>query len=81
MTWFARGTFSQDWLTGHVATWEPMTEALEGSEARVLEIGAFEGLSACYVLWRLPDANVTAVDTFAGSAELPRATCFPTISR
>lgn len=73
----ARGTFSQDWFTGHVATWEPMTAALEGSEARVLEIGAFEGLSACYVLWRLPDANVTAVDTFAGSAELRARNLLP----
>ena len=63
------GTFSHDWFTGHIPSWEPMMQALEGRTARVLEIGAFEGLSTCFVLWRLPDATVTAVDTFAGSAE------------
>jgi len=63
------GTFSHDWFTGHIPSWEPMMRALEGRTARVLEIGAFEGLSTCFVLWRLPDATVTAVDTFAGSAE------------
>ena len=63
------GAFSHDWFTGHIASWEPMMQALEGRAARVLEIGAFEGLSACFVLWRLTDAHVTAVDTFAGSAE------------
>ena len=73
----AHGRFTQDWFTGHIATWEPMTAALEGRQARVLEIGAFEGLSACFVLWRLPDANVTAVDTFAGSAELRARNLLP----
>lgn len=42
---------------------------LEGARARLLEIGSFEGLSACYLLWRLPDAEITCVDTFAGSLE------------
>ncbi len=64
-----RGTFSRDWFTGHANSWEPMMEALSGQEARALEIGAFEGLSACYLLWRLPDAHVTCIDTFAGSPE------------
>jgi predicted O-methyltransferase YrrM len=31
-----------------------------------LEIGSFEGLSACYLLWRLRDAQLTCVDTFVG---------------
>jgi Methyltransferase domain len=64
-----QGRFSHDWFTGSVASWEPMMEALAGHSARVLEIGSFEGMSACYVLWRLPDSDVTCVDTFAGSEE------------
>jgi predicted O-methyltransferase YrrM len=64
-----RGRFKQDWFTGDIASWEPMMGALEGRSARVLEIGSFEGLSACYLLWRLPDSQVTCVDTFAGSEE------------
>ena len=64
-----RGTFSRDWFTGTIDSWEPMMETLAGRGARALEIGSFEGLSACYVLWRLPDSHVTCVDTFAGSEE------------
>lgn len=64
-----RGTFSHDWFTGKIESWEPMMAALEGRDARILEIGSYEGLSACYLLWRLPNAHVTCVDTFVGSVE------------
>jgi predicted O-methyltransferase YrrM len=64
-----RGSFSHDWFTRVVASWEPLLSELDGRAARVLEIGSFEGLSACFVLWRLPDSAVTCVDTFEGSAE------------
>jgi hypothetical protein len=64
-----RGTFSHDWFTGKIEAWEPIMEALESRNAQALEIGSFEGLSACYLLWRLPDSHVTCVDTFAGSVE------------
>ena len=74
------GVFTQDWFTGHILSWEPMMRTLEGRAAHVLEIGAFEGLSACYVLWRLPDAHVTAVDTFTGSAEHVARDLLPDIS-
>ena len=50
----------------HIPAWEPVLQGLEGCEAEVLELGSFEGLSACFVLWRLPDARVTCIDTFAG---------------
>ena len=62
-------TFSHDWFTGNIETWEPMMKALESRKARILEIGSYEGLSACYLLWRLADAHVTCVDTFLGSVE------------
>jgi predicted O-methyltransferase YrrM len=61
-----RGAFSEDWFTMHIPSWEPVMRELEGRSARVLELGSFEGLSACFVLWRLPDAHLTCVDTFAG---------------
>ena len=64
-----RGAFGRDWFTENVSSWEPMMKELDGRGARALEIGSFEGLSACYVLWRLPDSQVTCVDTFEGSAE------------
>lgn len=65
-----RGSFSRDWLTEHVSAWEPILRGLEGSASRILEVGSYEGLSACYLLWRLRDATITCIDTFANSAEL-----------
>jgi len=65
----ARGSFTQDWFTTAVPGWHAMVAELEGRQVRILEIGSFEGLSACYLLWRLPDARLTCLDTFAGSHE------------
>jgi hypothetical protein len=65
----ARGRFTHLWALGHAGWWEPICNALEGRTARVLEVGSFEGLSASYILWRLPQAQLTCVDTFEGSLE------------
>jgi predicted O-methyltransferase YrrM len=62
----ARGSFRSDMVGGNFAHWEPILRELEGRSARILEIGSFEGMSACYFLWRLADAHVTCIDTFAG---------------
>jgi hypothetical protein len=64
-----RGAFGHDWFTENVSSWEPMMGELDGRGARALEIGSFEGMSACYVLWRLRDSHVTCVDTFEGGPE------------
>ena len=65
------GSFSQDWFTPHIPRWEKFLAPLEGRSARILEIGSFEGLSACFFLWRLPDARITCIDTFAGAPDYP----------
>jgi hypothetical protein len=67
------GDFRHDWFTNRIDSLEEVLRPLEGQAARVLEIGSFEGLSTCYFLWRLADARVTCVDTFAGTAGLPSA--------
>jgi SAM-dependent methyltransferase len=64
-----RGSFSKEWFSGNIPSWEPIAKTLEGRGSAILEIGSFEGLSACYLLWRLPDAELTCVDTFEGSPE------------
>jgi predicted O-methyltransferase YrrM len=64
----ARGSFRSDMVSGGFPTWEPFLKELEGRSAGILEIGSFEGMSACYFLWRLPDARLTCIDTFAGGA-------------
>jgi predicted O-methyltransferase YrrM len=68
----SRGTFTENWFlpvdeSSHA--WEPLLRELEGRAARLLEIGSFEGMSACFVLWRLADATITCVDTFGGGLE------------
>ena len=65
----SRGAFSETWFYSHVGEWEPLLKELEGRPSAALEIGSYEGLSACYVLWRLPEARITCVDTFEGSPE------------
>lgn len=61
-----RGRFSKDWFTRHAPQWEPLLRPLEGQKGTILELGSFEGLSTAYLLWRLRDARITAVDTFSG---------------
>lgn len=65
------GDFTLQWFTARFEGLEAVLHPLEGRTAWILEIGSFEGLSACYFLWRLADARVTCIDTFEGSAGLP----------
>jgi hypothetical protein len=62
----ARGSFSEDWFTVHIPAWEAVLSQLEGGPVSVLELGSYEGLSAAFLLWRLPEAHLTCVDTFDG---------------
>ena len=64
-----RGEFTEDWFTVYIPVWDTVLRELEGKQAKVLELGSFEGMSACFILWRLADAHVTCVDTFAGIPE------------
>jgi len=66
-----QGDFTQDWFTVHIEGLETVLRQFQGRAARMLEIGAFEGLSTCYFLWRLSDVQMTCIDTFAGTAGLP----------
>jgi hypothetical protein len=65
----ARGSFTEDWVTTRFAKWRPVIDELQGRPTRILEIGSFEGLSACFLLWRLPLASITCVDPFVGIPE------------
>jgi hypothetical protein len=66
----ARGAFTETWFTENIDSWEPICAELDGRPSHILEIGSLEGLSASYLLWRLPQARLTCIDTFAGSPEL-----------
>lgn len=65
-----RGSFENDWFTRHIRAWEPLMRTLEGQRATILELGSFEGLSTSYMLWRIGDARVTAVDTWTYQGEI-----------
>lgn len=65
----AGGSFSTDWSRANIVSSEPILQQLEGRASRILEIDSYEGQSACYFLWRLPDALVACIDTFEGSLE------------
>jgi predicted O-methyltransferase YrrM len=60
----SRGNFTHDWFTMHVLAWCEELAPLKGRRARLLDVGAFEGMSTCFLLWWLRDAHVTSVDTF-----------------
>jgi len=64
-----RGRFTHFWALRDLGLWEPIFAALDRRESHVLEVGCFEGLWTCIVLWRLPEARVTCVDTFQGGLD------------
>lgn len=69
---FARaGDFKHDWFSENVPFWMEIFDSygLRGKPIQALEIGSFEGLSACFLLRQLPEASLTCVDTWDGSDE------------
>lgn len=65
----AAGVFSEDWFTEALPRLDGLVRPLAGRRAEILEIGSYEGLSTCYFLWRVRDARLTCVDTFAWSLD------------
>ena len=59
-------TVTRDSFTDRIVDLEPIASLLDRSPARILEIGSYEGMSACYFLWRLSEAELTCIDTFTG---------------
>ncbi len=61
--------FSYDWVTPHTKEWEKDLQELKGRpDVRALEIGCFEGQSACWFLDNIlthPTSRLMCVDPFA----------------
>jgi len=71
--------FTRDWISAYVPTWNELITQLQ--PARMLEIGAFEGRTTCYLIercasereielhcvdrWENPENNPTVADTSA----------------
>lgn len=65
-------TFSEDWFTQHIGVWSAVLKRFQGVECAALEIGSFEGRSACWLLQNIlthERSRITCIDTFEGSEE------------
>lgn len=62
--------FSADWFSGHIPKWDVLIAKV--TPRRILEIGSYEGRSACYLIEsQLPkhDLEIHCVDTWEGGIE------------
>ena len=63
---------TKDWFSGNAEKFGEYFDYLSsraGGKLSILEIGSWEGLSACWMLTKNLDANITCVDTWCGSDE------------
>jgi predicted O-methyltransferase YrrM len=64
--------FTQDWFSYNVPLWNEVLSPLKGQPVHALEVGVFEGRSTVWLLENIlthPEATLTWVDPFTGSAE------------
>ena len=65
--------FTQDWFSRNLLIWQEYLQEFVGqANLNVLEIGSWEGRSACWLLEHVltdPTAEITCIDTFQGSLE------------
>ena len=66
-----RTRFTQDWVSPHVPAWTHLFQLFDIAPNKMLEIGSFEGRSACWFLEHALSKNGTlyCVDTWKGNAE------------
>lgn len=62
------GDFTSDWFTGSAPNIQRSLEYVT-EPTRFLEVGSWEGRSACWFLDTYPNATITCIDTFEGSPE------------
>lgn len=65
-------TFSEDWFSNRIPTWERILRPLAGKPLAYLEVGLFEGRSALWMLENIlthPDSRLTGVDLFTGTVK------------
>src|SRR5579864_5528568 len=65
--------FTQDWFTSNIPNWTSLLAELRGQPGvRALEVGSFEGRSACWLLENIltgPGARLDCVDNFTAAVE------------
>lgn len=70
----ARYRITQDWFSHNIPSWEAVVAPLRGKpDVRCLEIGSFEGLSACWLLENVlthETSRIVCVDPFDGPGQM-----------
>lgn len=64
--------FTSDWFSHNIPIWMNVLSEFRDKSVKALEIGSYQGRSAVWLLENIlthPDATLTCVDTFEGSAE------------
>ena len=65
--------FTTDWFSSHIPVWRKYLQKLANiPKVKVLEIGSWEGMSACWLLDNIltdDQARITCIDTFVGGME------------
>ena len=62
--------FSADWTSSVVPYWLDAFKRTGREPERILEIGAYEGLTSQFLLTTFPQAQITCVDTWRGGDEV-----------
>ncbi|HNX31678.1 MAG TPA: class I SAM-dependent methyltransferase [Holophaga sp.] len=65
-------TFTHDWFSHNIPTWEAHLKPLAGKPLKALEVGCFEGRATRWLLENVlvhPDSRITVCDTFEGAME------------
>lgn len=62
---------SNDWFSGNIPYWLSVIDeyGLRSGDIKALEIGSWEGLSSYFILFEMPNAHLTCVDTWEGADE------------
>ncbi len=66
--------FTQDFFSQHIPNWERWLAKFKGRRIKALEIGSFEGRSACWLLQHILTneyARLWCLDTWRGGGDLP----------
>lgn len=71
--------FNSDWVTEKSERWDDHFKELAGKPCRILEVGSFEGRSACWFAYHLmsnPQAELFCVDPWFGTGGAARLRLF-----
>jgi predicted O-methyltransferase YrrM len=68
----SQGEFTEDWFGSNIPIIDRLLDPIKGKPVHALEIGVYEGRSTCWLLDNIlthPEASLTWIDSFVGSAE------------